>query len=412
MSRRLELDILYWCTRAAIILLLPLFISDVYLYEEYANKLLREGLIPYKQWDLEYPPLAYPFMLVPGLLHKWLGLHGTESFRVLFGLLLLPFDFLLFRFYRSFPPFRGAAFAYILLTTAMGLLVFDSFDLVVGFLLAFPFLVRSGGEPRDWRFLWAWGLGGALKLVPLALAPFPPLFWKEFRFSRFLKYGLLISLPFAIACGSAALLAGGKISFLSHHSERGVQIESLVGSVLMGAQSYFKLVNTAVDTNFGAQHIGDVKGAVTSSRVLFYGTLALAYFFLWWGRRSRDSLISSWILISGFVTFGYVLSPQFLLWLIPLALIAACRVPAGGKRAIWLLTFCSAVLLTGVHFRFYWDYVNLYRLSVSAVIVRNLLLILLWGLSWRWMRAPVIAQPAEITDQKNPAVIYIGPPLL
>jgi len=382
--RKLELDILFWSTRAAILFLLPLFISDVTLYRDYAQKMMFEGLIPYQDWDFEYPPLAYPFMILPGLLHNWLGLTSTESYRVLFGLFLLPFDYWLFRHFRRLPTFRGAAFAYILLTASMGLLLYDRFDIAVGFLLVLPFL----GQPTPLRFALAWGLGGALKLVPLVLAPLPPLFWPDFTQRRFFKYAILISAPLLLSCAMAALLAGGKISFFSHHAGRGVQIESIVGSALMGTQSFFQLVNTAVDTNFGAQHIGNVPGSVIASRVLFFGSVAFTYFFLWWERRKRDVLTASWILISGFVTFGYVLSPQFLLWLIPLGLCAAARVPEGNKRAIWLVVFALTAVLTGAHFRFYWDYVNLKHLSVAAVLARNFLLVTLWWLSWRWMRVP------------------------
>ncbi len=408
--RRLELGILYWSTRAALILLLPLFISDVYLYEDYAQKLLKDGLIPYSQWDLEYPPLAYPLMLLPGLVQKWLGFASTESFKAFFGLLLLPFDWWIYKSLVKSPPVRAAAFQYILLTCAMGLLTFDRFDIAVGFMLVLPFLGYrrrpseddSSNGPQDSDFIVSWGLGGALKLVPLALAPLPVLSWKKFSLWRFIKYGVLMSLPIAISCAAAAALAGGKISFLSHHSERGVQIESLVGSLLMAAQSFFNLVDAGVQSNFGAQHIGDVKGAVLGSRILFYGALLVSYLGLWWRRRVMDSLSSSWILISGFVTFGYVLSPQFLLWLIPIGLMAASRVPAGRKRAAWLLIFSFAVVLTGIHFRFYWDYVNLYRLSSAAVVGRNGLLVLLWGLSWCWMRKlPALASVQAVVSSES-----------
>jgi hypothetical protein len=381
--RRLELDILYWSTRAAILFLLPPFISDLSLYRDYAHKLLLEGQIPYRNWDFEYPPLAYPLMLLPSLFQRWLGFTSLESYRALFGLLLLPMDYFLFRRFRASPPFRGAAFAYVLLTSSMCLLLFDRFDLVVGFLVALPFLLPAG----DGKFILSWGLGGALKLVPLGLAPFPPFGWRPFRFLRFLAYGALISLPLLLSCAAAALLSGGKISFLSHHSSRGVQVESLVGSLLMAAQAFFGLVNTSVQTNFGAQHIGEIPGVVEASRVLFYGTLAFSYFFLWWERKRRDELVGSWILLLGFVAFGYVLSPQFMLWLIPLGLCAAGRVRP-DRRALWLGVFSLAVVATGAHFRHYWSYVNLNHLSVAAVLGRNVSLALLWALSWRWMRSP------------------------
>lgn len=88
-----------------------------------------------------------------------------------------------------------------------------------------------------------------------------------------------------------------------------------------------------------------------------------------------------------FVAFGYVLSPQFLLWLVPIGLCAAARVPPGPRRRFWLTLFGAATCLTGVHFRFYWDYANVHGGAVAVVLARNFLLVALWALSWRWMRS-------------------------
>jgi hypothetical protein len=387
--RRRELDILYVATRAAVLFLLPLYISDTGLYQEYARRLLEGHQLPYAHWDFEYPPLAYPLMLVPGWLADTLGLRATESYRLLFGFLLLPFDFLLYRAFLRRPPFGGAAFAYVLLTTAMGLLLFDRFDIAVGFLAAWPFL--AGDEAPDLRFSLSWGLGGALKLVPLLLAPARLLDWAgpwRERAPRLFRFVAVVALPTAVSVALAALLAHGKVSFLSRNADRGVQIESLLGSGVMFVQAFTNLVKVSVDWNFGAQHLGPLKGLVPASRALFYGMLAATYFQLWAEKRSRGSLAAAWLLLSGFVTFGYVLSPQFLLWLIPLGLCAAARVPEGARRSAWVAVFAAAVALTGVHFRFYWDYVNLHPWSVAMVLTRNLLLLALWGLSWAWMSAP------------------------
>lgn len=385
--RRLELELLFWASRAALIFILPPFISDVGLYEEYAKKVLIEGHWPYKHFHFEYPPLAFPLLLVPGVVTRLLGLVGTEYFRMAFGLLLLPFDYYLFRSFKLRPPFPGAGFAYVLLVCAMGLLAYDRFDLTVGFVLAFPFLAQL---PSDRRFGISFGLGGALKLVPLSLAPLPLLRWEGWgrgaTWLRFLKYSLWVVVPVFLSCALAWLLSGGKVAFLAHHTGRGVQIESFVGSLVMAAQAFFALLDAGVRTNFGGQHLGESAGAVGASRVLFYGSLVFTYAFLWWERRRYGTLASAWLVISGFVTFGYVLSPQFLLWLIPLGLLAAGEVPAGWRRGVWISLFGAAVALTGVHFRYYWSYVNLNHLSVAAVVGRNLALAALWALSWKWLK--------------------------
>ena len=177
-------------------------------------------------------------------------------------------------------------------------------------------------------------------------------------------------------------------------SDRGVQIESLVGSGMMFLKAYTNLIQMKVDWNYGAQHLSPIPGLVLASRLLFFGSLSFTYALLASPRLRRDTLAGAWLLMAGFVTFGYVLSPQYLFWLEPLAIAAASRVEAGWRRSLWLSIFAAAVVLTASHFRFYWDYVNLQRFAVTLVLIRNLLLVTHWALSWRWMR-PVAAPEAR-----------------
>ncbi len=390
--KRLELEILYWASRAVLLFILSAYISDVGLYQEYAQNLLVRGQWPYRNFDFEYPPLAYPLMLLPGWITKLLGLSGSAAYRMVFGLLLIPFDRFLFRSFLLRPPFPRAAFSYVLLSSGMGLLLFDRFDLTVGFALAFPFL--AGREPGWLRLALSFGLGGALKLVPISLGPLPALQWKGWKTSAtwaaFLKYSLILALPIALSCGLAAWLGNGKISFLSHHTGRGVQVESLMGSLVIAAQAFFGWANASIVTNFGGQHLGAGPGVVVASRVLFYGALLFTYGVLLFERRRYSLLSGGWLVISGFVTFGYVLSPQFMLWLIPMGILVAGDLKDGRKRAVWMTLFSVVVVLTGAHFRYYWDYINMNHLSVTVVAGRNLCLVGLWIASWVWLKRPEI----------------------
>ncbi len=390
-SRRFEPLLFYVVTRAALIFFLPLHLSDLGHYQHYAGQTLEGGQWPFRHFSMEYPPLAYPLMLLPALLQKLCGLAGTESFRVFFACLLLPMDFSLYRGFRNHSPVRGAAFFYLLLTTAMGQLIFDRFDLALAFLLAWPFLLR---KPSEVNFGLSWGLGAALKLVPLFLVPLPA--FESWSKPRLVQYSLLAALPLLLSCAVVALVAGGEISFLSYHADRGVQIESLLGSLVLAGKSVLGWWGeVGVVTNFGAQHLGPLAGAVGLSRVLFWGALLGTYAGLWWEKGERDLLGSAWLVLSAFVTFGYVLSPQFLIWLIPLALCAAERVEAGKKRHIWLACLALAVGLTAYHFRDYWSYVDLKPRASLVVLARNLCLLGLWALSWRWMRRPVLSSASS-----------------
>jgi hypothetical protein len=76
--------------------------------------------------------------------------------------------------------------------------------------------------------------------------------------------------------------------------------------------------------------------------------------------------------VCAFIAFGKVLSPQFLLWLIPLVPLVRGR---RGLAAIGLLTI--ALGLTQVWFpRRYWDYVYAFK-GADIVLARNLALVAL-----------------------------------
>ncbi|HEY8723394.1 MAG TPA: hypothetical protein VIL92_05990, partial [Gaiellaceae bacterium] len=84
--------------------------------------------------------------------------------------------------------------------------------------------------------------------------------------------------------------------------------------------------------------------------------------------------------VCAFIAFGKVLSPQFLLWLIPLVpLVRGVR----GLIATALLT--AALILTQVWFpKHYWPYVSQFA-RADVVLVRNLVLVaLLVILVWPW----------------------------
>ena len=79
-----------------------------------------------------------------------------------------------------------------------------------------------------------------------------------------------------------------------------------------------------------------------------------------------------------FVAFGKVLSPQFLLWLIPLVPLVR-----GRRGALGVVLLTAACVLTQVWFpQRYFAYVETFRLA-GVVLVRNVVLVALFAvLAW------------------------------
>jgi hypothetical protein len=107
--------------------------------------------------------------------------------------------------------------------------------------------------------------------------------------------------------------------------------------------------------------------------VLQVATLVALWIAFAHGPATGDRLLRySAAAVCAFIAFGKVLSPQFLLWLIPLVPLVRGR---RGLAATALLTV--ALVLTQAWFpRRYWDYVYAFH-NAGAVFARNLALVAL-----------------------------------
>lgn len=249
------------------------------------------------------------------------------------------------------------------------------YDAVVALALAGAvFLVASG------RLLPAWGLvgfGAAAKLVP-ALAAIPLLG----RGGAGRKaWGVAIALVVAGAFFVPAALIGarGLRQSISYQAERGLQLESLPASVLMK-------LGWVRDSayQFGAWEV-EGKGVELASTLSLPITAALlAITALVAFVKHRRTGISrgdyprfAAAFVLAFMIGAKVLSPQYLIWLLPLVPLAA----GGGWSLVVSGVFLVACWTTTQIFPFH--YLQLTRIESGAVnllLARNLLLIILWGL--------------------------------
>ncbi len=203
-------------------------------------------------------------------------------------------------------------------------------------------------------------------LVPLALV------W-SYRAGR-IRAALVGLAVAAIAFVPFALIAPhGLWHSISGQGSRPLQIESL------GASFFTTFGHPRVITTHGSQNVAG-HGAVGA---LFALVQVAALVALWVsfarGPVTADRLLRySAACVCAFVAFGKVLSPQFLLWLIPLVPLVRGR---RGLAATALLTL--ALVLTQVWFPdAYFDYVGTFH-DAGVVLARNLTLVALFAvLAW------------------------------
>jgi uncharacterized membrane protein len=342
--------------------------GDVNLYAHDA-RLLLDGQVPYRDFTLEYPPGSIVAFLPPAVSLA----HYTELFRVLMTLcgaaaVLLAAGLVVGRDRRGAATALGAA---ALAPLALGPLALAEYDfwpalLTVAALVAFV---------RDRHFLGGavLGLGAATKIYPAAILP-AALVWVYRRGGRRTALLCLVCFRGAVAVLYGAFGAvgpGGVWYSITLQARRGLQKESLGAALLFALDQLGAYKAHIVEGNPQWTELtgraGDLLAALgTACQALV--ALAVAYLVARRRPEPRTLVLAAAAAVTGFVAFGKVLSPQYLIWLVPLVPLA------GGLLDIGVLAV--ALVVTQLWFL---DVVTPFDLGseVWLVVARDALLVVL-----------------------------------
>jgi hypothetical protein len=150
------------------------------------------------------------------------------------------------------------------------------------------------------------------------------------------------------------------------HLDRPVQIESTPATVLWVLEDSHV---TGFPVRPDAFKSNGLAGGPAGTVALLFIVLQAAAILL--ALRIRDRMLSVFAAVLAFVALGKVLSPQYLLWLAPLAAVAYTR----GARAS-ALAVAAAVVLTRLEFPYrYSDLVAGQDAAIALVGARNALLV-------------------------------------
>jgi glycosyl transferase family 87 len=356
-------------------------IIDTPIYQHYGDA-IASGQLPYRDFGLEYPPGALPVFAIPSVMRSQDGdlrgyRSGFEAEMLACGALALLFMLsVLLRFdarpARLAPALLFAAAAPLLL----GSVVLSRFDL-------WPAALTAGAlaalvSDRNRLGLGALGLAFATKLYPAALLPLAVAWvWRRagrreaaIGLASFGAVALAVFLPFV------ALAPHGVWDALTRQTERPLQIESLGAGVLLALHQMAGLGLT-MRSSYGSQNLAgagpDALAAVQTAVQL----AVLVAIWVWFARGPADRerfVRAAAAVVCAFVAFGKVLSPQFLIWLIPLVPLVRGR---RGLAAAGLLG--AALVLTQLWFPYrYWELALEFAAFPSwLVLARDLVLVTL-----------------------------------
>jgi hypothetical protein len=352
-------------------------ILDTVEYHRYGNLML-DGQVPYRDFGVEYPPGALPVFAVPAIGHDGFSLYNRE-FQILMALCGIGALFAMTLALRSLAASAermAAALAFAALAPlVLGSVILYRYDLwpaalAVGGLAA----VLAGRERLGFASL---GLGIAAKVFPAVLIP--PAFafvWRtRGRREALLCLGAAAAVVAVVILPFLALAPHGVWDSVVRQATRPLQIESLASAVLLAAHQVGGLAIT-MESSRGSQNLsGSLPDALgTASSAL----LVVALLGIWTaaarGPATRERLVRfSAASAVAFVSLGKVLSPQFLIWLIPLVPLVRGR---RGLAASGLLGL--ALLLTQLWFPIrYWDLVAFEAVPSWLVLARDLTLLVL-----------------------------------
>jgi len=372
-------------------------IIDTPVYQHYGNE-IADGKVPYRDFALEYPPGALPMFALPGLVsHGGQNQDVKPAFRRTFetlmwmcGAIALIAMALTIRVVGGalWPPLLFAALAPL----ALGTVILSRFDLWPAALASAALAALVSTRFRLGHVLL--GLATAAKFYPGVLVPLAVAYvWK-----RRGRHEALVCL--ALTLGVFALVVVPFLVLAPHgvwHSvrvqlERPLQVESLGAAFLLVAHNVFGFA-LAGETSHGSQNIAG--GAAHAVALVSSIVQAAVLAWIWWayarGPATASALVrASAAAICAFVAFGKVLSPQFLIWLIPVVPLVR------GRRGLWAsVLLLAAVVLTQVWFPFRYFRLALdFEAGLSWVLLaRDLVLVslVLVLLPHRWRRGDVSA---------------------
>lgn len=353
-------------------------VNDLFVYRTDAAAFL-DGLLPYRDIGFEYPPLAAPALALPGVFGT-----GASAYRWAFAAMALGLAICVLLLVRALARRTGgderlAVAAVALAPLVTGAMIRNHYDLLpVALTLAAVLLVVVGRPVAGLAVL---GVAVMTKGYPIVVAPVV-LAWLLARGDRAgaLRGAAALAAVIGVLAGLAvAVSPSGAWDSIRYQTERPVQIESLPAYAVRAVDALGGPEATPVESyrSDGLEHpAGDAFAAAFAA----LGALALAALAVAAARRPEDPralVLASLGAVAAFATFGKVLSPQYLIWVMPLgALALAWR--------MWALAACvgAATLLTFAEFPSrYFDLVDGEALPLAVVAVRDVLLVAVVALS-------------------------------
>ena len=333
---------------------------DTPVYQRYGNA-IADGKVPYRDFEVEYPPGALPVFALPGLAEPGRDQNVSTGFRRSFESLMLlcgaaalaALAVVLRTLRRSTVSVWAALCFAAIAPLLLGSVILSRFDLWPAALVAAALAALVSGRLRLGHALL--GLGVTAKLYPIVFVPLGVAFvWKRAgRREALTCLALALAVVAAVFAPFVILSPGGVWQSLSVQLTRPLQVESLGSALLLVGHHVFGLGVTG-DTSHGSQNLAGnaAEWLAVVSTVLQAGALVWIWAAFARGRGDAEALVrSTAAALCAFIAFGKVLSPQFLIWLIPIVPLVRGRRGLGASALLGVALLLTQIWFPSRYFR-------------------------------------------------------------
>jgi hypothetical protein len=350
--------------------------GDVGLYDQIATDVL-DAKLPYRDRPFEYPPYVIPLFLIPRIF-------GQERFLIAFPIFALLADFIIkltlfVSGTRQSKGLRGLAplLLYCVAVPSLASWYLQRYDV-------WPALICLAGIL--WFCRGSYALSGAAIAIGIGLKVYPVVFvLPMFVFAA--RQGKSKSFLLGLLAGLSPLVVLGFFlpwwRFAQFQAARGLQVESIYASILWFGKLMGLYHLTWEQTKAWKEVHGAIAAAVLPwTRVVWSAGMIISVAVATAAITRRGKLSAPYLCelllvpLLSFVVFNQVFSPQFTIWLLPLAALASLGQNSWTSTAILLATMVTPIFCPSL----FHDYgrTGLGEFETGVLLLRNLLLVVVW----------------------------------
>jgi uncharacterized membrane protein len=365
------------------------FLQEDFTLDYYYSTNIIHGLLPYRDFTVEYPPLAMLFTFLPRLVTSNLtGYYWAYTVEMLIFSLIGLFIIAALAKEMCLSLWKTLGI-YTLGLLAIGPLITVRFDIIPALItLSAVYALIKGHSNLAWALL----AGGVLtKLYPVVLAPVFLIYQLQHQPKRQTVIGIAtFAITLAILTLPALIISpSGLWHSLTYHAQRGLQIESTYASILELGYS-FGLIPLNFTFDYGSINAVSPlanKIAGLSFAIMMIGLLAF-YWFYYRGLKNRHRMDSksqgfeydralllnySLLAILVFILTSKVFSPQYIIWIFPFIPLVI-----GNWRTTCGLLFIMVGLMTFfIYPKYYAGIEHGELITVVTLVLRNVVLVVM-----------------------------------